>query len=92
MIATADREVHQSYPVPGWVEQDPLEILNTTVAVARKALELAGASAQDIAAIGIANQRETTVVWERATGRSIYPAVVWQSRASAEICDLLAGS
>jgi glycerol kinase len=89
VIATADREIHQSYPEPGWVEHDPLEIFDTTVAVARKALELAGASAQDVVAIGIANQRETTVVWESASGRPIYPAVVWQSRASAKICDRL---
>ncbi|HEX3245601.1 MAG TPA: glycerol kinase GlpK, partial [Chloroflexota bacterium] len=92
VIATADREIHQSYPQPGWVEHDPIEIFDTTVNVARKALELAGARAQDVAAIGMANQRETTVIWERNTGRPIYPAVVWQSRASAEICDGLRAS
>jgi len=89
VLSAADREIVQSYPQPGWVEHDPNEIFSTTVAVAAEALSKAGVSARDVAAIGIANQRETAVVWDRATGAPIYPAVVWQSRASAEICERL---
>ena len=86
---TADREIAQRYPASGHVEHDPEEIFATTVAVGREALAAAGAAARDVAAIGITNQRETTVVWERASGRPIHPAVVWQSRASAQICEEL---
>ena len=86
---SADREIRQSYPASAHVEHDPDEIFATTVAVGREALARAGIGAKDIAAIGITNQRETTVVWERATGRPIHPAVVWQSRASAAICERL---
>jgi len=86
---SADREIRQSYPASGQVEHDPEEIFASTVAVGRDALAAAGAAARDVAAIGITNQRETTVVWERATGRPIHPAVVWQSRASAAICEEL---
>ena len=84
---SGDREIAQHYPASGHVEHDPEEIFATTVAVAREAMAAAHVIARDIAAIGITNQRETTVVWERATGRPIHPAVVWQSRASAAICD-----
>jgi glycerol kinase len=83
----ADREIRQFYPASGHVEHDPEEIFATTVAVGREALRAAGIEARDLAAIGITNQRETTIVWERETGRPIHPAVVWQSRASAAICD-----
>ncbi|HET7699648.1 MAG TPA: glycerol kinase GlpK [Candidatus Limnocylindria bacterium] len=83
----ADREIAQRYPASGHVEHDPVEILETTVAVAREALAASRTAPAQIAAIGITNQRETTVVWERASGRPIHPAVVWQSRASAAICD-----
>jgi glycerol kinase len=86
---SADREIAQSYPASGHVEHDPDEIFMATVAVGREALAAAGVGARDVAAIGITNQRETTVVWERATGRPIHPAVVWQSRASAQICEEL---
>src|SRR6266568_3323104 len=86
---SADREIRQSYPASAHVEHDPDEIFATTIAVGRDALARAGIAAKDIAAIGITNQRETTVVWERATGRPIHPAVVWQSRASAQICEEL---
>jgi glycerol kinase len=85
--ASADREIAQHYPASGHVEHDADEIFATTVAVAREALAGARTRARDVAAIGITNQRETTVVWERATGRPIHPAVVWQSRASATICE-----
>ncbi len=86
---SADREIRQSYPASAHVEHDPDEIFATTVAVGREALTRAGLAANELAAIGITNQRETTVVWERKTGRPIHPAVVWQSRASAEICERL---
>ena len=86
---TADREIEQHYPASGHVEHDPDEIFATTIAVGREALASARVETRDVAAIGITNQRETTVVWERETGRPIHPAVVWQSRASAEICDEL---
>src|SRR3989454_8839563 len=86
---SADREIRQFYPASGHVEHDPDEIFATTVAVGRDALQAANVNAGDLVAIGITNQRETTVVWERATGRPIHPAVVWQSRASAAICDRL---
>ncbi len=85
----AQRETLQRYPQPGWVEQDPEEIWQTQLAVAREALARAGAAAADIAAIGITNQRETTIVWERDTGRPVYPAIVWQDRRTAGICDAL---
>ncbi|HEV8672078.1 MAG TPA: glycerol kinase GlpK [Candidatus Limnocylindria bacterium] len=86
---SADREIAQSYPASGHVEHDPEEIFAATVAVGRDALAAAGIAARGVAAIGITNQRETTVVWERASGRPIHPAVVWQSRASAKICEEL---
>jgi glycerol kinase len=86
---SADREIRQFYPASGHVEHDPFEIFETTVAVGREALARAGLAAYEIAGIGITNQRETTVVWERDTGRAIHPAVVWQSRASAAICERL---
>ncbi|HEY8861378.1 MAG TPA: glycerol kinase GlpK [Candidatus Limnocylindria bacterium] len=85
----ADREIAQHYPASGHVEHDADEIFATTVAVGREALAAAGLAAGDVAAIGITNQRETVVVWERATGRPIHRAVVWQSRASAAICERL---
>lgn len=78
-----------SYPQPGWVEQDPEEIWSTQLAAAREVLAEAGVSAGEIAAVGITNQRETTLVWERATGRPIHPAIVWQCRRTADRCVLL---
>ncbi|HVD30427.1 MAG TPA: glycerol kinase GlpK [Methylomirabilota bacterium] len=86
---SADREIRQSYPASAHVEHDPDEIFAKTVEVGREALTRAGLAASDLSAIGITNQRETTVVWERTTGRPIHPAVVWQSRASAAICERL---
>jgi len=80
-------EFEQHFPKPGWVEHDADEIFESQLRAARGALEKAGAAASDIAAIGITNQRETTVVWERATGVPIHPAIVWQSRQTAPICD-----
>jgi glycerol kinase len=87
--AVAQRELRQIFPQPGWVEHDPLEIWDTQLAVAREALAQAGLVARDIAAIGITNQRETTVVWDRITGVPIYNAIVWQDRRTAGYCDKL---
>jgi len=89
VLGSADREIRQSYPASAEVEHDPEEIFKATVAVGRDAIARAGIAPTDLTAIGITNQRETTVVWERATGRPIHPAVVWQSRASAAICERL---
>jgi glycerol kinase len=89
IIASAQQEFRQHYPRPGWVEHDPVEIWETQVGVATLALKNAVLGSGDIAAIGIANQRETTVVWERATGRPICNAIVWQDRRTAAVCDRL---
>ena len=87
--AVAQCEFKQIFPQPGWVEHDPIEIWDTQLAVAREALVKAGVGARDIAAIGITNQRETTVVWDRVSGVPIYNAIVWQDRRTAEFCDEL---
>jgi glycerol kinase len=89
VVASAQHEFTQHFPQPGWVEHDPAEIWQSQLAAARGALAEAEASAGDLAAIGIANQRETSLVWDRATGEPIYPAIVWQSRQTAAICDEL---
>jgi len=89
MISSAQEEIKQSYPQPGWVEHDPDEIWTTVVNTARQALGSANVPVTDIAAIGITNQRETTVVWERRSGRALYKAIVWQDRRTAEVCDSL---
>jgi len=89
ITGTADREIDQHYPASGHVEHDAEQIFRTTVAVGREALAAAGIAGAGLAAIGIANQRETVVVWDRVTGVPIHRAVVWQSRASAAICDRL---
>jgi glycerol kinase len=81
------REFRQYYPQPGWVEHDADEIWRSQLDVAREALRNAHASAADIAAIGITNQRETTLIWDRASGRPLAPAIVWQDRRTAQICD-----
>jgi glycerol kinase len=83
-------EIRQFYPKPGWVEHDPEEIYRSAVALAKKALKAARAQVTDVAAIGITNQRETFVVWERKSGRPLYRAIVWQCRRSADICRHLA--
>ena len=85
----AQREFTQIYPQPGYVEHDPEEIWESQFAVARQAIEQGGLTSRDIAAIGITNQRETTVVWNRRTGKPIYNAIVWQDRRTANICDEL---
>jgi len=88
-IALAQQELHQSFPQPGWVEHDPAEIWQTQLSVARHALSQANLGPADIDAIGITNQRETTVVWDRATGMPIHNAIVWQDRRTAAFCDQL---
>lgn len=82
----AQKEITQHYPQTGWVEHDPREIWQTTLAVARDGLAAAKAAADDLAAIGITNQRETTLVWDRKSGQPIYPAIVWQDRRTADLC------
>jgi glycerol kinase len=85
----AQREFKQHYPQAGWVEHDPEEIWSSQISVAIEALSRAQARPRDIAALGITNQRETTIIWERATGKPIYNAIVWQDRRTASICDEL---
>jgi glycerol kinase len=89
IVAVAQKEFTQIYPQPGWVEHDPGEIWSSQAAVATEAIVKAGLTANDIAAIGITNQRETTVVWDKATGQPIYNAIVWQDRRTADFCDSL---
>jgi glycerol kinase len=89
IISMAQQEFRQIYPQSGWVEHDPMEIWHTQIAVAKIALQQSGLSASDIKAIGITNQRETTIVWDRASGQPIYNAIVWQDRRTAEICERL---
>ena len=84
IVSVAQKEHRQIYPQPGWVEHDPAEIIANTIEVAGEALKRAGMSAGDLAAVGITNQRETTVIWERATGRAIANAIVWQDTRVAE--------
>ncbi|MBA3274651.1 MAG: glycerol kinase, partial [Chloroflexia bacterium] len=86
-VGTVQREITQHYPQPGWVNHDAAEIWDTTLRVARDAIAEANVSPVDIAGIGITNQRETTVLWDRATGRPVAPAIVWQSRQSSAIVD-----
>lgn len=86
VVASAQEEFAQIYPQPGWVEHDPEAIWNSVTSVTRKAINAAGASAADITAIGITNQRETTLVWDRETGECIYNAIVWQDRRTAAVC------
>ena len=85
-VGSAQVELSQHFPQPGWVEHDPIEIAEAAVSVAKQAIGRAKLAPEDIAAIGIANQRETTVVWERRTGRPVANAIVWQDRRTAEIC------
>ena len=89
ICSMAQKEFTQIFPQPGWVEHDADEIFTTMLEVSRQALQNIGASASDIAAIGITNQRETTIVWNKYTGRPICNAIVWQCRRTAEFCDEL---
>ena len=85
-VAQAAEEFPQAYPQPGWVEHDPEDLWRTTLSTARAVLGRAGVDASQVAAIGIANQRETTLLWDRATGRPVHPAIVWQDRRTAPAC------
>jgi len=89
IVAVAQHEFKQFYPQAGWVEHDPTEILTSQLSCAVEALGRVGARPRDVAAIGITNQRETVIVWERATGKPIHPAIVWQDRRTAALCEAL---
>ena len=86
---SAQQEFRQIYPAPGHVEHDPEEIWSSVLATARNAMAKAGLAAKDIAGIGITNQRETTIVWDRATGKPLHNAIVWQDRRTADLCEAL---
>ncbi len=88
-VAIAQQELRQIYPAPGWVEHDPEEIWSAVVATVRDAMAKAGVGANDIAGIGITNQRETTIVWDRVNGKPIHNAIVWQDRRTADACAAL---
>ena len=89
IVSTASKEFRQIYPKPGWVEHNPTEIWSSQIEVAKAALDKADLESKDIAAIGITNQRETTIVWDKKTGKPVYNAIVWQCRRTAPICDQL---
>ena len=89
IVAQAQRELPQIYPRPGWVEHDPMEIWRTQLATAREALAQAGIAAGSVRAVGITNQRETTVLWNRQTGQPVHHAIVWQDRRAEPACALL---
>src|SRR5690606_13016723 len=86
LVAMAQREFRQLYPQPGWVEHDPMEIWDSQLATVHEALARAGLRAADIRAVGITNQRETTLVWDRRSGRPIHHAIVWQDRRTEPLC------
>ena len=89
MVSVAQKEFTQYFPKPGWVEHDAEEIWSTQLAVAKEAMANVGATAADIAAIGITNQRETAIVWDKETGKPIHHAIVWQCRRTSAYCDSL---
>ena len=89
IVSVAQRDFAQHYPREGWVEHDPMEIYSTQAGMMAEAVTKSGIDPRKIAAIGVTNQRETAIVWERATGRPVYPAIVWQCRRTAAICDRL---
>jgi glycerol kinase len=89
VVASAQLEFPQHFPASGWVEHEPEDIFVSTVTTCREALDKAGVTARDIAAIGITNQRETTVVWDRLTGQAVHRAIVWQDRRTADLCAAL---
>jgi glycerol kinase len=88
-VATAQKQYPQIYPQPGWVEHDPMEIWSSQISVAAEAVARAGIHSSDIAAIGVTNQRETTLIWDRKTGQPIHNAIVWQCRRTADRCEQL---
>ncbi|QAT61856.1 MULTISPECIES: glycerol kinase GlpK [Tissierellales] len=87
IISLSQKEFTQIYPHPGWIEHNPEEIWKTQIEAAKEAIQKVGLSPSDIASIGITNQRETTVLWDKNTGRSVYNAIVWQCRRTADLCD-----
>jgi glycerol kinase len=89
IAGVAQREFTQIFPKPGWVEHDPFEIWSSQIAVATEVMGRSGVRPRDVAAIGITNQRETTIIWDRATGQPIHNAIVWQDRRTSELCDRL---
>jgi glycerol kinase len=89
IVSVAQQEFAQIYPKPGWVEHNPMDIWNTQLTVAKQAISQIGASPDEIAAIGITNQRETTIVWEKSTGKPIMNGIVWQDRRTSAICDAM---
>jgi glycerol kinase len=91
VVSVAQKEFTQFFPQPGWVEHDPNEIWSSQIQVAGDAIGRANIDLKDIAAIGITNQRETAVVWDRKTGEPIFHAIVWQDRRTAAICDRMRG-
>ncbi len=89
VVSMADSEIQQIYPQPGWVEHDPIEIVRSSLAVAQEALNKVGATHAQVKGIGVTNQRETTIVWERSSGKPVHNAVVWQCRRTASLCEEL---
>ena len=89
IVCSSHHEFTQYYPHPGWVEQDPMEIYANQYATLTECIAKSGISADEIAGIGITNQRETTILWNKNTGKPIYNAIVWQCRRTADICDKL---
>ncbi|NPV88195.1 glycerol kinase GlpK [Coprothermobacteraceae bacterium] len=89
LVSLAQKEFPQIYPRPGWVEHNPEDIWNSQLAVAKEAIAKAGITPEELAAVGLTNQRETTILWEKATGRPVYNAIVWQCRRTAALCDEL---
>ena len=89
VVGRAYSEFKQHYPRPGWVEHDPEEIWRVTLRVLRQACQRARVQVRDVAALGITNQRETTVLWDRATGKPVHRAIVWQDRRTAPLCEAL---
>ena len=90
IVSLAQHDYPQIYPRPGWVEHDPADILGTQIKALAEAFEKSGVAAEDVAAIGVTNQRETSLVWDRTTGQPVYNAIVWQCRRTAAFCDRLA--
>ena len=89
VVGVSQKEYTQLYPQPGWVEHDPVEIYSSQYGVLMEALAQTGIDPEEIAAIGITNQRETTILWDKNTGRPVYNAIVWQCRRTADLCEKL---
>ncbi|MCS5559126.1 MAG: FGGY family carbohydrate kinase, partial [Oceanospirillaceae bacterium] len=89
VVSTAQYEFQQHFPHNGWVEHQPQDILDTVIKACRQALEKSGLNAKQITCVGITNQRETTIVWDKRTGDAIYPAIVWQDRRTTDLCNQL---